>query len=99
MRYEVRKSVVYVVGRIWWPMGPLFSMEYTLRHYDVENMRNDDGQISREEVARWLDCNAGDFSAIVDFSASIEDGETTLDFEWATEDGEMVHCDCCAECV
>lgn len=92
MRYTVRKSIVRVVGRIWMPAVNA-SMTYTLRDYDVNNARDDDGQITRDSVDQWLACNAGDFQSIIDFEASIEDGDKTIDIPWATEDGESAYLD------
>ena len=37
--------------------------------------------------------NAGDFASIIDFSASIEDGENTVDIPWASEEGEIAYSD------
>ena len=96
MRYTVRKSVVYVVGKIWMP-AITAGQEIVLRDYDVENCRDDNGQITRESVSEWLGGNTGDFQSIEDFSASIEDGDQTVDIPWATEEGEMAYSDCFCE--
>lgn len=93
MRYTVRKSVVQVVGTIWMPMTTA-ATEYTLTGYDVENARDDDGKITRDSVQRWLDTHAGDFSAVKDFYASIEDGDDTIEIPWASEDSEFAYIDC-----
>ena len=93
MRYVVRKSVVWIVGRIWWPYGALCAQEQVLHPYDVENATDQSGQITRESVRRWLDCHAGDFSEIVDFSASLEVGDQTVEIPWATEEGESAYLD------
>ena len=96
MRYTVRKSLVYVVGKIWMPMGPLFAQTFTVR---ADDLLDDDGKITRESVEQWLCCHAGDFSSIEDFSASIEHGEETIDIPWASEEGELAYCDAtCGEC-
>ena len=79
------------------PMGATCGMTKTLSSYDVENMRDDAGNITRESVDLWLCSNAGDFSSVQDFRASIEDGENTIEIPWATEDGEMAFMDCCGE--
>lgn len=94
MRYTVRKSVVWIVGKIWIPMVTC-SQTIELRAYDIENIRahDDDGNITRDAVEQWLYTHAGDFSSIQDFSASIEDGDTTIDIPWATEDGEIAYDD------
>ncbi len=95
MRYTVRKSVVWLVGHIWQPgIGPCSQM-LSLRAYDVENIRAyGEGSIDRDAVEHWLMLNSGDFRDVIDFSASIEDGNRTIDIPWATEDGEMAYSDC-----
>jgi hypothetical protein len=92
MRYTVRRSVIWVLGVIWMPMVPA-SQVIELRDYDIGNMRDDDGKITRESVDRWLAMNAGDFSSITDFRASIEDGDQTIDIEWASEDSDLAYSD------
>lgn len=93
MRYTVRTSLVSVVGRIWMPAATC-AMDYTLSAHDVENMRGEDGSITREDVADWISTHSGDFQSIADFSASIEDGEATLDFDWADPISESTYHDC-----
>lgn len=39
MRYTVRKSLIWVVGRIWMPSA-VYSQVITLSGYDIENMRD-----------------------------------------------------------
>ena len=95
MRYTVRKSVIDVVGRIWMP-AIVASSRIVLTSHDIENMRDDeddDAQITRESVEMWLSTHAGDFQEIIDFSASIEDGDKTIDIPFATEDGESAYLD------
>lgn len=95
MRYTVRTSIVMVVGRLWMPMVE-GATRLTLTGYDVDNARDDEGNLTRESVQRWLDCHAGDFSEIIDFSASLEDdrNDTTVDIEWSDEDNEMTYYAC-----
>ena len=93
MRYVVRKSLVWVVGKIWWPYGLLCTQELTLSSYDVSNATDDMGHVTRESLDRWLARNAGDFSEIVDFSASLEVGDETVEIPWATEEGELAYCE------
>jgi len=94
MRYTVKLSYVDVVGNIWMPNAPA-AYRYTLSGYDVENIRAyGDGKITREAVDQWLSCHAGDFQSVTDFSASIEDGETTHDFDWSDEESEFTYNDC-----
>lgn len=96
MKYLVRTSFVDVVGKIWMPMVTC-SMRYPLREYDLEQMRNESGLITRDDVAQWLCTHTGDFSHIQDFRASLEDGDKTLDFPWATEKGEILYNDTLAD--
>lgn len=91
MRCVVRKSLVHVVGGIWMPYGAMCAMDYELSANDVENCRDDDGKITRESVEDWLSTHSGDFSSVVDFCASIEDGDATVDIPWATEEGEIAY--------
>lgn len=93
MRYVVRKSIVQMVGTIWMPSITAAST-IEMSGYDVENARDENGEINRESVQRWLDCNAGDFSNVTDFFASIEDGNETLEIPWADEDNEFIYSDC-----
>jgi hypothetical protein len=93
MRYAVRKSIIHVIGRIWMPAATA-AMTYTLRSYDIENMRDEDGSITRESVDNWLAMNAGDFQGVTDFYASIEDGNKSIDLPWADEDSELTFNDC-----
>lgn len=96
-RYLVRKSYIHVVGVTWMP--PInASLRIELCEYDIENMRQearfrngDNPTITREVVEYWLSTHAGDFQAVIDFEASIEDGDQTRDFPFATEDGESAY--------
>lgn len=94
MRYQVVKSPVYVLGEIWMPTGVPCAMQYDLTSYDVENARDEDGEITRESVEDWLSKNAGDFSRIIDFAANIADGDKDIIIEWADEGNEAVYNDC-----
>ena len=93
MKYMVRKSFVQVVGTIWLPPVTA-ATTYPLRQYDIDNARDDAGAITRESVEQWLYTHAGDFQSIDDFSASIEDGEDTIDIPWESEDAECTFYDC-----
>jgi hypothetical protein len=93
MRYTVRKSVVDVVGTIWMPMTAA-ATTYTLSSHDVENARDEDGTVTRESVQRWIDCHAGDFSNVIDWCASLEVGDETVDFDFADEESELTFNDC-----
>jgi hypothetical protein len=90
MRYTVRKSVIFVVGKIWMP-AVTCGQEIVLHNSDVENCKDDDGKITRDSVECWLGTHTGDFQSIQDFSASIELGDDTIDIPWATEEGEVAY--------
>ena len=95
MKLTIRKSVVKIVGGIWWPMGATCAQEKELSAYDIRNIRDRvEPGITRANVEDWLTCNAGDFSSITDFSASIEDGDETIDIPWENEDSEITFSDC-----
>lgn len=96
MKYTIRKSVVDVVGRIWMPAA-VCSLRINLSQYDVDNARDYDGKITRESVEQWLSTHSGDFQQVLDFRASIEDGEETVEIPFATEEGECQYLDTVAE--
>lgn len=89
MRYTVRTSQVQVIGPIWQP-GFTAAQTITIHGQDIDSVRDAHGDITRASVALWLDSHAGDFSSITDFSASIEDGENTVEIPWDDEESELV---------
>jgi hypothetical protein len=91
MRYMVRKSIVQVIGGIWWPYGATCAMQYELDGYQVENATDENGKVTRESVQRWIDTNTGDFSTVIDWTASIElaDGSDTVELPWTDEESEF----------
>lgn len=91
MRYMVRKSIVDVVGKIWQPYGAVCSLRKELTDDDLANARDSAGKLTRASVDRWVRLNSGDFSEIIDWRASLEDGDQTVDLPWATEDGEEMY--------
>jgi hypothetical protein len=97
MRYA--RSEIDVIGRIWMP-AVTAATTLTAGAYDIANM-HDAGTpgrppvISRESVASWLDCHAGDFQSVDDFRASLETGAPeTLTIDWRSEDSEEVFAGC-----
>lgn len=89
MKYMVRKSYVYILGTLWMP-GITASMIKELDTYDVGNIKEHGaGIVNREAVERWLLTHSGDFQNVIDFSASIEDGENTIDIPWSKEENEF----------
>jgi hypothetical protein len=93
MRYTVRKSIVEVVGELWMPSTNA-ATTITMSEYDIENARDDEGKLTRESLENWLGMHTGDFSRVIDFHASIEDGDTTVDIPWGSEEGEFAYYDC-----
>ena len=55
-----------VIGKLW--MGGTAAYSYEPTASDVENMRDEDGLITREGVEAWLDTHSGDFQSVTDFS-------------------------------
>ena len=92
MKYIVRKSIVQVVGHIWMP-NVQAAQDHVLDSYDVDNARDDEGNITRDSVQRWLDTHAGDFSSVDDFWASIENDGDTVEIPWENEDNEFAYND------
>jgi hypothetical protein len=86
MRYTIRRSEVYVLGRIWQPGAGLCSYTYQIPAGA--------GIITRARVQAWLDSNAGDFERIEDFSASIEHGKKTVDIPWSLPESEKLFLEC-----
>ena len=89
MRYMVVTSKVEVIGQIWMPNATC-AMDYNPRADDV---RDEDGNITRDSVEFWLMLHSGDFQSITDFRADIADGETDLVFDWADPESEMTYND------
>lgn len=82
-------SRVDLVGDIWQPGVGKCAQSYALSGYDVENMREEDGTITRESVRRWIDTHTGDFSSVDDFAVTIGDGE--FDSDWHDVESEIVY--------
>ena len=95
-KYIISESYVDIIGGIWLPYGATCAMRKKLTFYDIQNIRSyDDGVITREGLENWLGGNSGDFSRVDDFRASIEDGDQTIDIDWAKgNDSEFTYCDC-----
>lgn len=93
MKRTYTYSFINVVGKIWMP-AVTCSQQLKPDSHDVENMRDDDGNITRESVERWLMLHTGDFQSIQDFYADIETPEGINHvFDWASEIGEMNYLD------
>ena len=68
--------------------------EMNLSQYDVENCRDNDGNITRDSIEEWLTSHAGNFQSVQDFRASIEDGENTVEIDFQSEESEITFADC-----
>jgi len=76
---------IQVIGKIWLP--PVTSaMTYKLSDHDIEKI----GELTRENVEKWLRVNSGDFQCVDDFRADIGDFLS----DWSNPDSEEVWCDC-----
>lgn len=97
MRYTVIKSVVDVVGGIWMPPNAPGATRVVMNEYDIENAKDDDGNLTRESVREWLEKNLGDFQQIYDFRADIAIGDKDIVIDWNDEDWETMFYDCIGE--
>lgn len=89
MRYTVRVSYIDVLGHIWMP-NVVASMRYTVRPDDLRDL---EGHITSESINDYLTAHTGDFRDLIDWAASIEDGDETLDFDWSSEDNACAYLD------
>ncbi len=96
MRYTVRKSVVRVIGRIWMP-AIMAAQQIELSSYDLDNAKDEQGNLTRESVDRWLSTHTGDFQSVKDFYASLEVGDQTVEIPWADEESEFTYSDCACD--
>lgn len=78
-----------VIGHIWQPGVGLCAMTYPARE---EDLRGDDGRVTRETISAWLDTHAGAFSKVVDFRATV--GANVFDCDFASEENELIYNDC-----
>lgn len=76
---------IEVIGTIWMPASTC-AMTYKLTAHDIENI----GELTRENVQKWLDTHSGDFQSIEDFHADIGD----FDSPWEHEESECTFNDC-----
>ena len=78
--YTVTVRKINVIGQIWQP-GFTCAMSYRLTKHDVEMI----GELTRENVERWLMSHSGDFQSVQDFHADIAD----FDSPWENEASEL----------
>lgn len=83
-------AYVEITGGIWMPYGMKAATVHRLTDYDVENMQDDNGNITRESVDRWVGLNSGDFSSVDGWSAMVEG----MEFPFEDEEVELQfnHC-------
>ncbi len=82
--FQVERNWIELVGRGWY--GQTAAMRRDVDSYDIKNI----GELTRENVERWIDSHCGDFQKVDDFAAYIKDFRS--DFQ--TEDGEIAFNDC-----
>lgn len=87
MRYTVVTNRIEVIGGIWWPYGATAAYQYAP---STDDLRDDDGNVTRESVQGWLNTHAGDFSSITDFYANVAVGEDDVELPWADDESEMI---------
>jgi hypothetical protein len=94
MKYTVTKNAIYVIGTIWLP--PIVcAQKKELTTYDMENIKDENGKITRDSVERWLSCHSGDFSQVIDFSADFDYEGKHIDIPWSKgEESELTYSDC-----
>ncbi len=90
---KILKSFILIVGTIWMPQSTC-AQRKDLSQSDIEQMTDDDGNVTRESVEQWVNTNSGDFSKVIDFYADIETGKGNIIIEWNSEDNEITfeHC-------
>lgn len=92
MKHTVIKSYVMVFGKAWMPQCPM-AQEIKVSQSRIDDLRGDDGLITRESVELWLTTHTGDFSSVDDFYADIEAPEGNVIIEWESEDIELMFSD------
>ena len=93
MRYTKTYSYINVIGKIWMPSNTA-AMSYDLDSYQIDNMRDITGELTRDSIASWLDRNTGDFSEVIDWECSIVDGDKTVDYDWQLEGSFTIFSTC-----
>ncbi len=63
----------------------LAAISYPVTAYDIENMRSEDGTLSRDSIEHWLSLHSGDFQGVDDFHAVLPD----LEIPWQSEESEF----------
>ena len=93
MRYTVTKNIIQVIGKIWMP-AITCAEELTLSDYDMGNLAEEDGTITRELVESWLTTHSGDFQSVEDFRADFDWHNKHFESDWQSEDSEYTFNDC-----
>ena len=89
MKFTVERNWIDVIGRIWMPNTTAAYRQYVTRH-DIDNMKDDNEEITRESLEHWIYLHFGDFSSIQDFHAVIGEQE----FDWQDEESEFTFNSC-----
>jgi len=76
---------IQVIGKIWLPPA-MAAITYKLSDYDVKSI----GELTRENVEKWLQVNYGDFQCVDDFRADLGDFLS----DWSDPDSAEIWCDC-----
>jgi hypothetical protein len=85
--------IIHVIGDIWQPDVGVCAQSYTLDEMEVRMyVADDQGNVTRDSVANYLDAHAGDFSGITDFQAVTPNGAELI--PWADEESEMTYNEC-----
>jgi hypothetical protein len=87
-KFVVERNWIELIGPIWMPVITC-AQRKELRAYDIENIRDDEGDITRDSVERWLAMNSGDFQHVEDFAAYIEN----VTIPWKNEESEFIYND------
>jgi hypothetical protein len=94
MQYTVTKLRISVLGKLW--MGGTAATDYDLTQHDLNNMKGDDPEITREDVENWLLGHSGDFQSITDFAYDFSPHGPVG--TWANEENELTYTDCMFPC-
>ena len=87
LTYE--RNWINVVGHIWIPAIEA-AQTIELRDYDIENMQDENGNVTRESVEHWLCLNTGDFQSIINFEAYIKE----IEISFSDEENEILFLEC-----
>jgi hypothetical protein len=84
--YTVYENYIDVVGYGWYNQP--ISLTIKLQQHDVENMKDNNQQITRDSIQSWLDCHVRDFQSITDFYALIDNAG--IEIPWNKSEDELI---------